>query len=174
MTLEMLCSHCKRWWSGRDVFFARIMEGLAPAADNKTIMTDPALSESPPHGVETNIGPSNHSAPTKIMLQESARVLGTEIGGLDTPISIEPVTGMSWRECLDAANLQHVIYLRILHGQRNAGHASWLRFRRARHRRLECTPRLRQIDIGQFLDCRDWKWLEENRDLAKKRNSPYS
>ena len=40
--------------------------------------------------------------------------------------------------------------------------------------RIGVHPRLRQINSGQFLDCRDWKWLEESRDLAKKRNSPCS
>ncbi len=45
------------------------------------------------------------SEPTAQLIEKTAADLGTEIGGLDTPISIDPDTGLPWRERFDGLSL---------------------------------------------------------------------
>src|SRR5258708_37223808 len=39
------------------------------------------------------------------LIDQAAAELGTEIGGLDTPISIDPDTGLPWRQRFDGLSL---------------------------------------------------------------------
>ena len=50
-------------------------------------------------------GRVSQSEPTAKLINEAAAELGTEIGGLDTPISIDPDTGLPWRERFDGLSL---------------------------------------------------------------------
>lgn len=50
-------------------------------------------------------GRVSQSKPTEKLINEAAFELGTEIGGLDTPISIDPDTGLPWRERFDGLSL---------------------------------------------------------------------
>ena len=50
-------------------------------------------------------GRLSHSVPTVRLLERAAREHGTEVGGLDTPISIDPDTGLPWRARFDATSL---------------------------------------------------------------------
>jgi len=50
-------------------------------------------------------GRISQSEPTALLIEEAAAELGTEVGGLDTPISIDPDTGLPWRERFDGLSL---------------------------------------------------------------------
>jgi hypothetical protein len=50
-------------------------------------------------------GRVSQSEPTALLIEEAAAELGTEVGGLDTPISIDPDTGLPWRERFDGLSL---------------------------------------------------------------------
>ena len=52
-------------------------------------------------------GTLSKSTATVSMLQKIASVMGTEVGGMDTPISLDPDTGLPWRERFDTDSLQH-------------------------------------------------------------------
>lgn len=50
-------------------------------------------------------GRVSQSEPTARLIDEAATELGTEIGGLDTPISTDPDTGLPWRDRFDGLSL---------------------------------------------------------------------
>ena len=52
-------------------------------------------------------GDLSRSATTVRMLDQMAVEIGTEVGGMDTPISTDPDTGLSWRERFDTGSLPH-------------------------------------------------------------------
>ena len=52
-------------------------------------------------------GNVSRSTATVRMLEQMAGEMGTEIGGMDTPISLNPDTGLPWRERFDTDSLQH-------------------------------------------------------------------
>ncbi|WP_156178423.1 hypothetical protein [Puniceibacterium sp. IMCC21224] len=41
------------------------------------------------------------------MLDQMAGEMGTEVGGMDTPITLDPDTGLPWRERFDTDSLPH-------------------------------------------------------------------
>lgn len=49
----------------------------------------------------------SNSIATVRMLEQMARETGTEVGGMDTPISLDPDTGLPWRERFDTDSLPH-------------------------------------------------------------------
>jgi len=50
-------------------------------------------------------GRISQSEPTARLIDQAAAELGTEIGGFDTPISIDPDTGLPWRQRFDGLSL---------------------------------------------------------------------
>ncbi|CAH1663454.1 hypothetical protein ACVW1C_008353 [Bradyrhizobium sp. USDA 4011] len=57
------------------------------------------------HAGAPESGRVSQSEATARLIEEMAAELGTEVGGLDTPISIDPDTGLSWRERFDGLSL---------------------------------------------------------------------
>ena len=52
-------------------------------------------------------GNLSRSSATVRMLEQMAGEMGTEVGGMDTPISLDPDTGLPWRERFDTDSLPH-------------------------------------------------------------------
>jgi hypothetical protein len=52
-------------------------------------------------------GNLSSSTATVRMLDQMAGEMGTEVGGMDTPISLDPDTGLPWRERFDTDSLPH-------------------------------------------------------------------
>ena len=83
-------------------------------ASNVARRVDPLTGEETPpynlhlmrlHAGAPMSGRVSQSEPTALLIEEAAAELGTEVGGLDTPISIDPDTGLPWRERFDGLSL---------------------------------------------------------------------
>ena len=83
-------------------------------APNVARRVDPLTGEETPpynlhlmrlHAGAPMSGRVSQSEPTALLIEEAAAELGTEVGGLDTPISIDPDTGLPWRERFDGLSL---------------------------------------------------------------------
>lgn len=83
-------------------------------APNVARRIDPLTGEETPpynlhlmrlHAGAPQSGRISQSEPTARLIEKAAAELGTEIGGLDTPISIDPDTGLPWRERFDGLSL---------------------------------------------------------------------
>ena len=87
-------------------------------AHNGVVRTDPVTGvETPPvnaHLIHLHIGIDAQAdqalhvmlrKSTKPLILEALAVVGTEVGGMDTPISINPDTGLAWRSRFDAKTL---------------------------------------------------------------------
>jgi hypothetical protein len=83
-------------------------------APNVARRIDPLTGEETPpynlhlmrlHAGARESGRISQSEPTARLIEEAAAEFGTEIGGLDTPISIDPDTGLQWRERFDGLSL---------------------------------------------------------------------
>lgn len=83
-------------------------------APNVARRVDPLTGEETPpynlhlmrlHAGAPESGRISQSEPTARLIGAAAAELGTEIGGLDTPISIDPDIGLPWRERFDSLSL---------------------------------------------------------------------
>ncbi|WP_095084958.1 hypothetical protein [Mesorhizobium sophorae] len=57
------------------------------------------------HAGAPESGRVSQSEPTARLIEEMVAELGTEVGGLDTPISVDPDTRLPWRERFDSLSL---------------------------------------------------------------------